>query len=216
MDAAEAAPTSKPAPGPAATGNPGRLARALDLVRKLIDFGKQIAATILQGSGATALAAYPCNFGTSDIELIVRRITQGLLRAQALEARLARIAPRLDAKPKANPSPRKPRAAPAAREAEPADFLLAHLPTPEQIAAKVRRQPIGAVFADICRDLGIMPCHPLWRELRDAIMFLGGSLARLVKDILERPYPRDWLDAVPVPWPAPAIPPPAPAGTGPP
>ena len=59
------------------------------------------------------------------------------------------------------------------------------LPTPEQIAAEVRRRPIGAVIADICRDLGIMPNHPLWRELRDAIIRYGGSLARLVKDICD-------------------------------
>ncbi len=215
MDAAEAAPTTEPAHGSAPADKPGRFARALDLVRKLIDFGKQLAETILQGSGAIALAAYPCNFGTTDIDLIVRRITQGLLRAQALEARLARIAPTLDAKPKANPPPRKPRAAPAARQAEPADSPLAHLPTPEQIAAQVRRQPIGAVIADICRDLGIQPCHPLWRELRDAIMHLGGSLARLIKDILERPYPPGWA-TTPITWPAPATPSPAPAGTGPP
>ena len=30
-----------------------------------------------------------------------------------------------------------------------------------------------------------MPNHPLWRELRDAIVRYGGSLARLVKDICD-------------------------------
>jgi hypothetical protein len=41
----------------------------------------------------------------------------------------------------------------------------------------VRRRPVGAVIADICRDLGILPSHPLWRELSEAIIRLGGSLA---------------------------------------
>ena len=53
-----------------------------------------------------------------------------------------------------------------APSADETNTRLTHLPTPEQIAATVRRQPIGAVFADICRDLGIPPSHPLWRELR--------------------------------------------------
>jgi hypothetical protein len=30
-----------------------------------------------------------------------------------------------------------------------------------------------------CRDLGIMPSHPLWRELQIAVIRHGGSLARL-------------------------------------
>jgi hypothetical protein len=39
------------------------------------------------------------------------------------------------------------------------------MPTAEQIAAEVRRRPIGAVIADICRDLRILPSHPLWRDI---------------------------------------------------
>ena len=58
-----------------------------------------------------------------------------------------------------------------------------------KIAAKVRRQPIGAVIADICRDLGIMPSHPLWRELQMAIISECGNFAGLVKDILEQAFP---------------------------
>jgi hypothetical protein len=59
-----------------------------------------------------------------------------------------------------------------------------------EIAAEVRRRPIGAVIADICRDLGIMPKHPLWRELRLVIIRHGGSLAKLVKDICDRAFER--------------------------
>jgi len=53
----------------------------------------------------------------------------------------------------------------------------------------VRRRPIGAVIADICRDLGILPSHPLWRDVQLAIIKHGGSLAGLVKDILDQAFP---------------------------
>jgi hypothetical protein len=91
--------------------------------------------------------------------------------------------------------PRAPshrRSPPAAAAAQPTDTTQSHLdrlPTPEQIAAEVRRRPIGTVIADICRDLGIMPSHQLWRELQLVIIRHGGSLARLVNDILHRAFP---------------------------
>ena len=69
------------------------------------------------------------------------------------------------------------------------DPRLAPLPTPEQIAAEVRRRPVGAVIADICRDLGILPSHPLFGELSSAIIGYGGSLARLFTDVLDRVLP---------------------------
>ena len=109
--------------------------------------------------------------------------------------KISRVAAaRLDAEPqpKLAPSPRAPRALPceaqppSSRPAQPqstsptAASCLANLPTPEQIAAKVRRQPIGAVLADICRDLGIAPSHPLWDELHLAMNEYGGNYIRLV------------------------------------
>ncbi len=56
---------------------------------------------------------------------------------------------------------------------------LARLPTEAEIAAEIRRRPIGAVIADICQDLGIMPGHldrEFWDELRHAIIMYGGGL----------------------------------------
>jgi hypothetical protein len=214
MSAEAATPTVAHDPAPAET--PGRFARVLDVVRRLIDYGKELAAAVLQRTEKIDFAARACNFGTNDVRLIIARITQGLLRAQALEARLEGIAPRLDAKPGAVPSQRQPRAAPTPRQLEANASPLAHLPTPERIAAEVRRKPIGAVVADICRDLGILPSHPLWRELREAIMHHGGSLARLVSDILDQPYPPGWHPDMPAGWPPPATPSRAPGGTGPP
>ncbi len=171
---------------------PSRTGRLLGLVRTLIDYGRHLASTLQQRTSATNLADVTRHFGTIDIGEILTRITRGLLRAAALETRLAsRLArePIAPAAPSA-PSPGQPRAArPMDRSASPADPRPTRLPTPEDIAAEVRRRPIGAVIADICRDLGIMPSNPLWRELPLAIIANGGNLATLVKDILQRVFP---------------------------
>ena len=96
------------------------------------------------------------------------------------------------------------------------------MPSPKEIAAAVRRRPIGAVIADICRDLGIMPADPLWRELNLAILEHRGNAFRLFKDILERGrltrfFPSDTPLIPPMPpgWQPPRPPVPA-GGTGPP
>jgi hypothetical protein len=195
---------------------PSRTCGLLGLVRQLIDYGRQLAAT-LRGN--------PHRFGTSDIALILARITSGLLRAEALEARIIRGGARLDAAP-ASPRAASQRQSPPARAAteRPTDTTVPgldpaldpgiRLPTAEQIAAEVRRRPIGAVLADICRDLGITPSHPLWRELRVAIIRYGGSLAPLVKRICEWAV-QGAASAWPPDWPA-SLQAPEPSGAGPP
>jgi hypothetical protein len=175
---------------------PSRASGLLSLVRRLIDYGRQVAIT---------LRTNPYPFSTSDIALILARITRGLLLAEALEVRIIRTAARIDAEP-APPraaSHRQPPPAPAPGLDPGVDPEIS-LPTPEQIAAWVRRRPIGAVIADICRDLGVMPSHPLWRELQIVVIRHGGSLARLVKDILDRAFQ---LPASP--WPLTRFPTPA-------
>jgi hypothetical protein len=203
-------------PNPATLGEdkPSRFGRLLDLVRKLIDYGKELATTLQQRTDA----AVTLPFGTGDIGLILAHVTRGLLRAKALEAKVMELTARSDAPPKppratAQRAPRAPQPA-AAKPTDQADPRLARLPTPQQIAAEVRRRPVGAVIVDICRDLGITPSHPLWRELCRAIMLHGGSLIALFKDISHRLWP------IPGPGrsvatPA-ALPAPAAAGTGPP
>jgi hypothetical protein len=208
----------RPATGADATSRTGRL---LNLVRALIDYGRQLAATLQQRTAATNLADVTMHFGTIDIGEILARITRGLIRAAALETRLSsRLARQQAASAAASaPSPRQPRAArPVDRSASVADPGLARLPTPEDIAAEVRRRPIGAVIADICRDLGIMPSNPLWRELSLAIIDNGGNLATLVKDILQRvfPFPINPPAAVHPATPAPYLPFAGTPGTGPP
>ena len=194
------------------TPPPTPAARLLNAVRKLIDYGKQLAATLRQDCVTSAVANA---FGTADLALILARITQGLHRALVLEERIVRSAARLDADPQPKPAPsaRTPHgsqpATPRPTAAEPGPTPL---PTPEQIAAKARRQPIGAVIADICRDLGILPSHPLWQELHRLINRYNGNYAKLVIDIIHRPF----VPSVPPDLaPSPAEPP-AQAGTGPP
>jgi hypothetical protein len=196
---------------------PTRSARLLGLVRKLIDYGRQLY-TALQERTAD-VAAVTRDFGTTDIAAILRRIACGLERANALEARVVREAPILDAGPirAAAPvrSPRDDAAAPRphAPRTEQPDPRLARLPTSEEIAAQVRRRPIGVVITDICRDLGILPHHPLWGRLGLLVMQYGGRLRTLLKDAMRRSLPLPGADP---PLLAAALPSPAPAGTGPP
>jgi hypothetical protein len=209
MTAAATAPTPTP--------EPSRVGRLLGLVRKLIDYGRELAATLRHHSATIDLAAATRPFGTRDIALILAHITRGLHRANALEARLVRNAARLDAppRPRAAPATAKPAAAARPPAAPPADARLAHLPTPEQFAAEVRRRPIGAVIADICRDLGIMPSHPLWREVQMAMIRYGGSLANLVRDLIHQSFQSLVSAAAPAVLAAPS-PLPSPTGAGPP
>jgi hypothetical protein len=163
-----------------------RTGRLLGLVRKLIDYGRQLAATLQQHTSITSFHDIASDFCTTDIGLILARITRGLERAMALEARLVSRPLRETPAPSAlgASSGRQPRTTvPSERSASMDDPRLARMPTAAEIAADVRRRPIGAVIADIFRDLGIQPNNPLWRELSLAIIVNGGSLAKLVGDI---------------------------------
>jgi hypothetical protein len=191
-----------------------RTGRLFRLVRALIDYGKHLASTLQQRISATDLADVTRHFGTIDVAVILARITRGLHRAAALEARLAsqQAAP---AAPRAAfcHSPRAAR--PAERCARAADPRLERLPTSAEIAAEVRRRPVGAVIADICRDLGIVPSHKLWQELALAIIEYGGKFVPLVKDIFERASV--WLVDPPAGMPSAGLPPhPVARSTGPP
>ena len=80
-----------------AAPKPNRLSGLLALVRQLIDYGRHL---------ATTLRGNPHPLGAGDIALILARITRGLLRAEALEARLIRNAPVRTLRPRRHAFPR--------------------------------------------------------------------------------------------------------------
>ena len=212
------APPPQPDPNSAATDKPSRAGRLLSLVRKLIDYAKELAVT--SNSAARPAQASPPT--ASEPAISARSSDASPVACSAprrSKARIVRGAARLDAaRPRttAAPSQRKSRGArPAPRDNAEARSPLADLPTPEQIAAEVRRRPIGTVIADICRDLGILPSHPLWREIQYVLIAHSGGYARLVKDILARSFPMPFAGTAPASR-GPLHPSPAPAYTGPP
>ena len=220
----QAAAATTPDPGQdraaASPEKPGRAAGLLSLLRRLIDYGKEIAQTLQQRAADVEPVYLALRFDTADVALILARISRGLRLAAGLEARLVSHPPQEKPPiPTGAPigtstgaaSPRPPRTAPPAprraRLAE--DPRLAALPSAEEIAAECRRRPIGAVIADICRDLGITPGHPLWPELDVAIMETGGDGTTLHIEMLQRGH--DWV--INSPWAyVPLEPPPMPPG----
>ena len=184
------APTPSPDPSRAAPDTPSRIGRVLTVVRKLIGLGRQLAATIQQRANTPDFALLALPFGTTDIAIILARIINGLRRAAALETELSRRAARgqdLTPTPLRAPSASGPRQAappdapPEPQRAAPIEHPhLARLPTEDELAAEVRRRPVGAVIVDICHDLGIAPGHldrAFWDELAHAIIAYGGSLS---------------------------------------
>jgi hypothetical protein len=183
---------SDPPPDPAAGSAPvpTRTGRLLGLLHKLIDYGKDLAHSLQQRTAtAVAPSAVTQQFGTLNIVLILSRIVRGLRLAAALEARLVAHPLREEAAPALvlAPSDRAPRIAqPPAQRASRAASPLPDVPTAEEIAAALRHRPIGAVVADICRDLGIVPAHPLWREVLMVITENDGNFVGFFNDALDR------------------------------
>jgi hypothetical protein len=171
---------------------PTALNRVLNVVRRLIEIGQQLIATVHQRAAAPDFWLFAKPFGTKDLALIIARITGGLRRAAALEAMLCQRAARgqdVTPSPSRMPATGKPpserQLPPPAAQPEPQpdptpaqDPRLARLPPEAEIAADIRRRPIGAVIVSICEDLGITPGptrpsllgrtrprhHRLWRQ----------------------------------------------------
>jgi len=59
-----------------------------------------------------------------------------------------------------------------------------YMPTPEELAAEVRRRPVGRTMAYICMDLGLAPglCDgDFWNKVDRVLSRYGGSLDRLCR-----------------------------------
>ena len=159
--------------------------RMLGLVRKLIDYGRDLVASLQSRDDDTPPLGIARRFGGVTLALIITRITRGLMIAAALEKRLLHPRPRprscdvARAEPRGSRGPRRPK---VDEEAE----LLAGLPSAREIAARIRGQRAGAVIADICRDMAIGTDHPLWPEINMALIQYGGNLGKLLRISLRR------------------------------
>jgi len=159
----------------------------LDVVRKLLCYGRDLVATLRQCNTQSPPLTIARRFGCLNLALIIARITRGLMIAAALERRLSHPRPRstnpvrlsAPVSPRPSRAPRRPR---PDEEAE----LLGDLPTAREIAARIRGRRIGAVLAEICRDLGIDGEHVLWREVYGAIPRCGGNIMTLLRVLAER------------------------------
>lgn len=208
-----------PTPSHAGATAPSHAGLVLSLLRKLINYGQDLARTVAQRGAAGTLLTVALHFGTRDVALILARITRGLQLANALEARLLSRPVRPDPVPALVRAPAERVKRPARRtEKRPA---LPDMPTAEEIAAALRRRPAAAVIADICRDLGIVPAHPLWNEVMMVLAGHGGNFGQFFKDTMDRVC--TWLTALDAPaaleadgWPAPQLSPAAACATGPP
>ena len=174
----------------AASAEPSRSATLLQIVRILIDIGRQRLAAIRSQPGPEETHAIGRAFGTFNVALIVARILRGLRIAAALEDRVIAAAPSLDTPPRARatlaPTAPRPRPKPKRPDARDDAALLASVPTDQEIAEMIRRRSIGAVLVDICADLGIGIDHPLWQELRWVIIDHHGT----PEPVMERTFQR--------------------------
>ena len=178
-----AEPTSRPARDGA--GVPERIAGLLRLLQLIVGFGKVFAESLHQCSPRD-FRIYAGRYRRPDFAEILARIKRGLMLAAALEEKLLKRAKTgRDVVPvpyrwntshqaSSGSAPKRTRV----RHSNIVDMPADRLPTAEQIAAELRRRPIGAVLADICRDVGIRPgdlTTEQWKELHDAILEFGGD-----------------------------------------
>ena len=181
---------------------PGRIGAVLNVLAVLIAHARHFAATAAARVSAPEFATAAAVFGTYDLPTILHRMQRGMLRALALQqylfARAARGCnlrfawpPRVELQPHHRPPAkpaRRPRSEPLPpRRPDPAlldqgDPDASRLPTPEELAAEVRRRPVGRTIAYICMDLGIAPglCDgDFWTQVEKTLRRYGGSLSRL-------------------------------------
>jgi hypothetical protein len=169
---------------------PTRNGYVLDFLHRLIDYGKAVARLVQRRADTPVPSSLAGQFGTMNVALILMRIVRGLRLATALEARLVAHPLREEAagSPDRAPPVRAPRQAcpPRPRPSRAMACQLPDMPTPAEIAEAARHRPIGAVVADICRDLGITQSHPMWGEVMMVVTEFGGNLVDLIKDIVDR------------------------------
>jgi hypothetical protein len=162
---------------------PPGIAQVLYVLRFLIDYACQAAAFAEECAmrGDIRPAAVPFGKGIT-IEALIIRIASGLKRALALRDMLEqRAATGQDIEPvQRRPSGPSGRSKRDGEQDKPPH--VERLPSAAEIAAELERKPIGAVVADICHDIGIVPSdltREQWHALQAVISTYGGSQAKL-------------------------------------
>ncbi len=212
---------------------PGRIGAVLHVLATLITHARHFAATATSRASTPEFAPAAAVFGTDHPPTILHRIQRGLLRALALqEYLLARAArgrnlrfawppcverqphhrPPAKSAPGPRPTPLRPRQ-PDPALLDPGNPAASRLPTAEELAAEVRRRPVGRTMSYICMDLGIAPglCQgEFWNQVEKTLRRYGGSLNRLYQvrvrreEAFQREHDRrkdtwhiDWRDLTP-------------------
>ena len=161
-------------------------ARLLGLVRKLIDFGHEIAAAVQQRPTGDDLAPIARRFGTKSIALMLASIAQGLRFAAVLEERLGGPPARL------NPAHATARALSAHRRRAPRPTSptqpneRARLPSSRKIAAWCLRYPVETVLIHLRSYLGVTPDEPLWQEVTDLLIDHHNDRMRKAQEFLKQ------------------------------
>jgi hypothetical protein len=163
---------------------PAGIAQVLYVLRFLIDYACHVAAFAEECAmqGDIRPVAVPFGKGIT-IEALIIRVASGLKRALALREMLQQRAETgCDIEPvqrgASGPSGRS-RPDGEDRDKPPE---TERLPSAAEIAAELERKPIGAVVADICHDIGIVPSdltREQWDALQAVISTYGGSQAKL-------------------------------------
>ena len=209
--------TPPPAPPPTKPRRiPGRIGAVLHVLTILIAHARHIAVTAATRVTTPEFATVAAVLGTYDVPTMRQRMQRGLLRALALQQYLFARAgrgcnlrfawpPRIELLPHHRP-PAKPARFPGPaprlpRRPDPAVLDQDHpdasrIPTPEELAAEVRRRPVGRTIAYICMDLGIVPglCDgAFWNRIDRIFRRYGGSLNRLyqVREKREETFERE-------------------------
>ena len=181
-----AAPATTPDATEPAQRDPARW-HLLGLVRQLLDYGRDLVATLQAGDAPNPPLDVARRFGGATLALIITRITRGLMIAAALERRLLHPRPRTPGQaPQPSGKPRASRTPRTLRSDEESEELLGALPSAREIAARIRGRRAGAVIIEICRDLGIDGLHPLWRQVCAAITIHRGNMMTMLRIIAQR------------------------------
>ena len=216
-------PITEPDPPPPDRALPAAIGRVLGVVRELIDYGRQLAATLQQRAAAPGFALFAKPFGTTDVAVILRphhqwpasrrgtgslalparRTWQGRAAAARSPAHLR--CGRVVGCPVRTPGPPTP---PRTR-ASCACSRRRKSPPRCVAGPSVPSSPTSAAISASCRPIrcGV--------KLRTVVIHYGGDLAKLWKDILRRVHPLYAVDRPPA-APEQSLPSSAPAATGPP